>query len=369
MFYTRLGKTPYEISRLGFGAMRLPKKGDSYNVDKSIEIIRETIDLGVNVVDTAPLYCENQSEAIVGKALKDGYREKVFLSTKNNTRTDSDKWREGLENSLQQLQTDYLDFYYFWSTSHRNYTSGIKGDGGLYEEALRAKDEGLIRSIVFSSHDTPDNICKLIETEMFDAVLLQYNLMNPSNRKCIKVAGELGIGVFIMGPAAGGRLEEESPVTKLLEEMLGIPIWEMAFRYVLAEDGVDCALSGMNSMYMVRENIKAVKKGGLSQSEVDLIDGVITKKISDKAFNCTSCGYCMPCPENLPISSILGTLLMYRAWDLKETAKKWYKGRKQLHDVKSFEEECTNCGECLDKCPSGLDIPELISEAERILGE
>jgi hypothetical protein len=369
MLYTRLGKTPYEISRLGFGAMRFPKDNGSYNIDASIEIIRHSIDLGINIVDTAPLYCEKESEKIVGMALQDGYREKVRLSTKNMIRSNNEKWREVLETSLKNLNTDYIDFYYFWSARYKNYTDGIKGEGDLYKEALKAKEEGLIKSIVISSHDTPNNINNLISTGEFDAILLQYNLMNNSNRKCIRLARELGVGVFVMGPAAGGRLEEESPITKLLQEMLGMSIWEMAFRYVFAEEGVDCALSGMSSRQMVEENIDYIAKGGLSKNEVKLIDEVISNKIKAKAFNCTSCGYCMPCPEDVPISSILGYLLMYKAWDMEETAKKWYDGMKKMQDVQSFAEQCTECRECLPKCPSELDIPELIKEAEKLLSD
>jgi len=118
MQYRGLGKTGVKVSALGFGAMRLPQIDINGNTrvdeEKSIEMIHRAFELGVNYIDTAPGYCNGESEVVVGKALK-GWRDKIYLSTKNPIENASgDDWRKRLENSLKKLDTDYIDFYHMW---------------------------------------------------------------------------------------------------------------------------------------------------------------------------------------------------------------------------------------------------------------
>ncbi|MBE3100699.1 MAG: aldo/keto reductase, partial [Firmicutes bacterium] len=129
MQYREFGKTGVKISALGFGSMRLPQMRlhdkDVFNVDESIRIIHRAFELGVNYIDTAPGYCDGESEIIVGKALK-GWRDKVYLSTKNPIEDASgEHFTQRLERSLKELDVDYIDFYHMWGINLKTYEESI----------------------------------------------------------------------------------------------------------------------------------------------------------------------------------------------------------------------------------------------------
>ncbi|MFW6437408.1 MAG: aldo/keto reductase, partial [Armatimonadota bacterium] len=191
MQYRRYADTDVEISALGFGAMRLPDEDDF-----AIECMVHAFENGVNFIDTAPGYRGGEdreagsSERLVGRALQQVDREKIRLSTKNATGVPSaEGWREGLDQSLENLQTDYIDFYQLvhgmkWETYEEKF------EPLALDEALKARDEGLVRHFSFSSHDTPENIIKLLETGLFESCIIQYNLLDRSNEPVIDYARE-----------------------------------------------------------------------------------------------------------------------------------------------------------------------------------
>ena len=157
MHYNELGNTGTSISALGFGAMRLPMKKvngkEVFDHEESVRIIHRYLELGGNYVDTAPYYCEKESEVIVGKALK-GRRSDVYLSTKNPIENASgEDFLKRLESSLTKLDTDYIDFYHMWGISWKTFTDSIDVKNGPLEAAHKAKEQGLIRHLSFSFHD------------------------------------------------------------------------------------------------------------------------------------------------------------------------------------------------------------------------
>ena len=374
MQYRKLGNTGIEISALGFGGMRLPTKtvdgSEVYDYDESIRIIRRALDLGVNYVDTAPYYCDKESEIIIGKAIK-GRRDKVYLSTKNPIENDSgEDYRKRLESSLQKLDTDYIDFYHFWGISWEKYTEKIDVPNGPLSAAYKAKQEGLIKHISFSFHDEPENMIKLIDTGHFETVLCQYNLLDRANEDAIAYAKEKGLGVVIMGPVGGGRLGAPSDVIEQLMEGKSSSTAETAIRFVLSNQNVTCALSGMGSMAMVEENVKtASNESQLSQQEVAVINASMeeNKKLAD--LYCTGCNYCMPCPAGVNIPLNFRLMNYHKVYNLTDYAKEQYKligkvGWMQGKDA----DACIECGKCEKKCPQHIPIIEQLKETKKALG-
>ena len=374
MQYRALGETGIEISALGFGGMRLPTKqvnGEAvFDTEESVRIIREGIDLGINFVDTAPYYCDHQSEAIVGKALKDGYREKVYLSTKlPGADKGYDGARKRLEESLTRLGTDYIDIYHLWSMNWERYETETVPDGQL-RMALKAKEEGLIRHLSFSFHDKPENMFKFIDTGLFASVLCQYNLLDRSNEKGIAYAAEKGMGVIVMGPIGGGRLGRPS---QTVQELLPGKVQsspELALRYVLSNPGVCCALSGMGSSAMVRENAQTASVAmALTPAEQEQVMKSMAENEKRAQLYCTGCNYCMPCPADVNIPYNFELMNYHKVYDLTEYAKEsyasigkdpWIKGKKAS--------ACVGCGECESKCPQHLNIREQLRETAETLG-
>ncbi len=374
MQYRTLGKTGISISTLGFGAMRLPQIVSDgkqvFDTDESIRIIRRAYELGVNYIDTAPYYCEGESEIIVGKAIK-GIRDKVYLSTKNPIEDDSgEHFMQRLEKSLKKLDTDYIDFYHMWGISWEQFVDKINVKNGPLEFAQRAKEQGIIRHISFSFHDKPENMIKLIDTGYFETVLCQYNMLDRSNEAAIAHAHKSGLGVVVMGPVGGGRLGEPSPVIQKLIPGGSKSSAELALRFVISNPNVTCALSGMGSIEMVEQNVQtASNTAELTVVELDSINSAMeqNKKLAD--LYCTGCNYCMPCPQEVNIPLNFQLMNYHKVYGLTEHAKSAYQQIGKFDWMKGKPaSECIDCGICEEKCPQKLSIREQLRETAKTLG-
>lgn len=374
MQYREFGRTGIKISALGFGAMRLPSDNTGeknvMKVEESIKIIHRAFQLGVNYIDTAPYYCDGESEVIVGKALK-GWRDKVYLSTKNPVEDNSgEHWRERLEKSLKKLDTDYIDFYHMWGISWENYVNSINVKDGPLESALRAKEEGLIKHISFSFHDAPENLIKLVDTGNFETLLCQYNLLDRSNEKAIVHAGSKGLGVVVMGPVAGGRLGAPSETIRNMLPGKVSSSAQIALRFVLSNPAVTCALSGMSSIEMVEENVcVASNETPLTADEIVRINASVEENKRMADLYCTGCNYCMPCPTGINIPLNFQVMNYHRIYKITDYAREqygqigqndWMKGKKA--------EECIECGLCEEKCPQKIEIRKQLKETAQALG-
>jgi predicted aldo/keto reductase-like oxidoreductase len=371
MQYREYGKTGVKVSVLGFGAMRISRIKSRIDVELSASILRHAFDLGVNYVDTAAIYSRGRNETIVGKAIQ-GRRDQVFVATKNYYRGKSeDEWQTHLDGSLERLGTDYIDFYHLHAVRWDVYRKQL-GPGKPVERFRKAKEEGLVRHLCFSSHDKPENIIKLIDSGEFDGMLVQYNLLDRANEQAIAHAHEKGMGVAIMGPVGGGRL---APPSEKIQDMVGgaksTP--DIALRFVLSNPNVTLALSGMTNIEMVKENVvTASREEPLSAEERQrVLEALVeTQRLSD--LYCTGCGYCMPCPNDVDIPSNFEAMNYYRVWGLEEHARNLYKrlGKRRRRGavVQRWAAACVECGECEPKCPQNIPIRERLKETAAALG-
>jgi len=375
MIYKPFGKTSVKVSALGFGAMRLPmKEVDGKKIvdeDLAVPLMQKAFDMGINYVDTAPLYCETLSETAVGKALK-GYRDKVYLSTKNPIEdADGDHWMERLEKSLKKLDTDYIDFYHFWGISLKSFESWQGLKFGPIEAAYKAKEQGLIRHISFSYHDAAENYKKIVDSGHFETTLVQYNMLDRSNEENIAYAKSKGLGVVVMGPVGGGRLGAPSEKIQSLLKNKSTSTAEMALRFVLANENIDMALSGMSNLDMLKENFEiASRTGHLTEEELSQVKSMMEENKNLAKLYCTGCNYCKPCPQGIDIPYLFEIMNRYKVYDLKEHAKSAYKEMAEGKSwIKSADaSKCVACGTCEEKCPQKLPIIKQLKETHRTLG-
>jgi predicted aldo/keto reductase-like oxidoreductase len=225
MQYRPFGQTGIQVSALGFGAMRLPTlKDGTVDLEKSAPLLRRGVDLGINYIDTAHVYIEGTSENAVGQAIKGYDRAKLYLATKIPVHEEKDAtgsvWRAKLEESLRRFDTPYIDFILFHGLRWGEFENYVSRPGMALEAARKAQTEGLVRHVCFSSHDTAENVIKLINTGEFAGMLVQYNYLDRHNEPAIARAAEKGMGVAIMGPVAGGRLATPKGVVVDAEGML-----------------------------------------------------------------------------------------------------------------------------------------------------
>ena len=375
MQYRKFGNTGVQISALGFGAMRLPEveeKDGTFRIDeeKALAAINQAFELGVNYIDTAYGYCHGNSETVVGKALK-GWRDRVYLSTKMPTwmvKKTSD-YRRLLEEQLKRLDVDCIDFYHFHALSRERFDD-IVLKHNLLDEAQKAKDEGLIKHISFSFHDEPEALKELVDIGIFSSLLCQYNLLDRANEEAIAYAHAKGLGVVIMGPVAGGRLAASSQAVQQLLGERTVSSPELALRFVLANPGVSCALSGMTSAEMVADNVRAASvETPLTSEELHRINLALEENERLAELYCTGCDYCMPCPNDVNIPLNFRLMNYHRVYGLTEYARDEYQKIGSNEDNKGRKaEECIECGLCEDKCPQKIQIRRQLKETAAALG-
>lgn len=379
MKYRDFGKTGEKISQLGFGCMRLPELKDEngkwfIDEEKAIPMILKAYEKGVNYFDTAPYYCNSNSEITVGRAVK-GIRDKVLLSTKislGDVKEPAD-YRRNLEKSLKKMDTDHIDFYHFWGINKDEFDNKIMSLK-LLDEARKCKEEGLIKHISFSFHDDSSVIKHIIDTSEqygvpMETMLVQYNLLDRSNEEMITYAGKKGLGVVAMGPVGGGRLAAPTDLYTRLTGKPSIATYELAFKFVLGNPYLSCALSGMQNMDMVEKNVLLGDDDNpITEAEWRDIGKAVEelKKFSD--LYCTGCRYCQPCPAGIDIPKIFNMYTNYNVYGLVDHAR-WEFKHYSKEENKPTLKDCKNCGFCEKKCPQRLAVRKELERVEEILAK
>lgn len=367
MQYRKHGNTGVNISALGFGCMRLPEYEDENGVwhveqEKVNEMLLRAYELGVNYFDTALYYCHNNSEIAIGKALAP-IRDKVYISTKCplGKVKSADDYEATLEESLQKLGTDYIDFYHFWAINKKQFDEIIV-PLGLLDRAKELKAKGKIRHISFSFHDAPEALKYIIDNgEGLETVLLQYNLLDRANEEMIDYAAKKGLGVVVMGPVGGGRLAAPTELSQKLGSG-NLHTYELALRFVLGNKNVCCALSGMQTVEMVEQNTAiASLPEPMSQEQWQKVGTSLENLKKFSELYCTGCGYCQPCPKEIKIPRIFEAYTYHNVYGLHDLAKKTYES--YVNNEKNpgaTAADCIGCGMCEEKCPQKLKIRELL---------
>ena len=377
MNYRDFGKTGEKISALGFGCMRFPEysEGEQHFVDqdKVDEMITLAYNEGVNYFDTAPGYCNTNSEVALGRAVK-GFRDKILISTKCplGGGTDADGYRAKLERSLSRIDTDYIDFYHFWGIGREEFDNVILGNG-LLEAAAKAKEEGLIRHISFSFHDDPSAIKYIIDTAeergvKMESMLCQYNILDRSNEEMIRYANEKGLGTIAMGPVGGGRLAAPTDLYAKLTGKPSIATYELAFKFCLGNPHLNCALSGMQDVNMITKNVAvASDETAFSAEEWEQLGVAMEQVKKFSELYCTGCKYCQPCPSEIDIPYIFEMWTYYNVYGLKDHAKNMM--ARYLKEGRKTFADCKQCGLCEKKCPQHLEIRKNLEMVCKVLCE
>ncbi len=360
-----------DISLLGFGTMRLPVfDGNSSDIDEAeaIKMIRYAIDHGVNYVDTAYMYHGGNSEVVTGKALKDGYREKVLLADKMPVwmaKTEADM-EEIFNEQLKRLDVDYIDMYLVHNVNEAIWARALKFN--IFGFLERKKAEGKIRFIGFSFHDELPVFKTAIDAYAWDFCQIQLNYMDikvQAGVAGLNYAGEKGIPVIVMEPLKGGKLTDALPesISKMWSgaEIKRSPA-EWALKWVSNFPQVLTILSGMTTMAQVDENLAILgdaKPDSLTEGEIALIERVSDEYNRLTKVSCTSCQYCLPCPARLPIPSLLN---YYNEWFLYGQNPKIINDFNMFIPVKNRPSACTGCRACEEKCPQHLPISDLMRD-------
>jgi predicted aldo/keto reductase-like oxidoreductase len=362
--------------------MRLPAKEDKkVDLEKAVPMLQRGIDLGITYIDSAYGYIDGTSEVAVGAAIKPYDRSKLFLATKIPVHSTEDGqagvWREKFETCLKRFDTPYIDFIHFHGLRWNEFEEIVSKPGMALEAARKAQSEGLVRHICFSSHDTVENVIHLIDSGEFAGMLVQYNYLDRHNEPAIERADQAGMGVVIMGPVAGGRLATPQGIVIDSEGLLEMKTPELALRFVWNNPHVSVALSGMNAMSQIEENVvSADRVEALTLQDNAAVQRLFEQNQKLADLYCTGCGYCMPCPNDVNIPENFRYMNWFKVWGLEEQAKAAYaqmsaEGVWTAYAglVKGLQAEaCLQCGECESKCPQNIHIIDQLVEVAKTLG-
>ncbi|MHC5157036.1 MAG: aldo/keto reductase [Planctomycetota bacterium] len=360
MIYNIYGKTGLRVSAVGFGGMRFDlKQSQQANAD----LLRYAVDQGITYLDTAPGYCEDQSEDIFGLAISQmtDQRENLYVSTKGMPEEfdTADKAIAQVEKSLTRLNTDYIDFYHVWCIRRwKEYELAMK-PGGQYDGLLKCKEQGKIKHIVVSTHLRGPEVQDLVSNHEFEGVLLGVNILNFLYRwEGVQAARKAGLGVVAMNPLAGGIIPQNEESLAFLAGEGETPT-QAALRFCISCPQITITLNGFTTKEHVDMACNVADKATpFTDADIERIRRHVTDKM-DKL--CTGCGYCMGrCPVDIPVSNFMQyyneKLLMNKTEEemVKQLdfQQKWL----LLADRKANAADCIQCGRCEMACTQHLDI-------------
>jgi len=360
LFRSLAGET---VSQLGFGAMRLPTVDGAVDVAGTVRMLRHAIDNGVNYIDTAWPYHGGESEGVVGKALKDGYRDRTFVATKSpvwlmKKPADFDRY---LDLQLERLDTDRIDFYLLHALSAGSWETCRRLDALDFLD--RARTAGKIRHAGFSFHDELPAFKRIVDEGSWEFCQIQYNYLDrafQAGQEGLEYAKARGIDVIVMEPLRGGSLARGVPPTvQALWDGAAVrrtPA-EWALRWIWDRPEVSLILSGMGAIEQVDENLRTASEaaaGGLAADERALVDAAEVAYKGETRIDCTACRYCMPCPSGVDIPrnfAQYNSYFMFMQDPMVKADYRWIPEDERAN-------VCTECGNCEELCPQQLPIKE-----------
>ena len=328
MRYRTLGKTGLEISEVGFGGIPIIR----LSMDEAVRVVRRSYDRGITFYDTANIYLD--SEEKIGRALE-GLRHQVVLATKTLKRN-----RQGAEadinQSLRALRTDYIDLFQLHQVSQESDFETLTGPTGAIEAVIRAREAGKIRHVGLTSHNLKMAV-RLIQTELFSTIQFPFNFIEPDPLEELHpLARQLGLGILAMKPFAGGAVEKAEVCFKFLRQWPDV-----------------IPLPGFDAVDRVDEVVDLYAMENIVSPE-DLAEMERHREELGKRF-CRRCEYCQPCPEGVMINAaMIYPVIVHRMSPAKAAGF----ATKAMESVRN----CIECGECIERCPYDLPIPEMIKE-------
>jgi len=379
MQFRKVPKNGDQLSVLGFGAMRLATRLGRVDEERVMRQIRGAVDAGVNYIDTAVPYHGGESERVIGRVLKDGYRKKVKLATKLppwsvTNREDMDRI---LGTQLKKLQTDRIDYYLLHGLDALHWKN-LYGLGAL-DFLDRAKASGKIVNAGFSFHGDLKTFKEIVDAYDWTMCQIQYNFLDETNQagtEGLRYAAARKLAVMVMEPLRGGMLAANLPaeVRRIYNESaVKRSAAEWGLRWVWNHPEVTVVLSGMNDEQHIAQNIRACRTAfpdSLSEAELATIAGVAAAYRQQMKVGCTGCAYCMPCPSGVNIPQCFSLYNAYFAGGSRIMTRGTYGGMLMggIMGTRSDAALCRDCGKCEKTCPQHIAIPDELKKVNRTLG-
>lgn len=364
-----------ELSILGFGCMRFPMKGSGIDEKRSVAMLRDAVDKGINYFDTAYFYNNGRSESLLGKALQGGYRQRVKIATKLPPFMvgNLDAAKKIFKTQLFRLQTDYIDYYLLHMLSDKaTFDRMVKI--GVVEWLEQLKKDGTIKNLGFSFHGTKDDFEQLIKAYPWDFCQIQYNYLDENNqagRSGLKLANSLGIPVIIMEPLRGGKLVNNLPAEVINEFKSYDPERspaEWGLRWIWNHPEVTVILSGMSDEEQLAENVRIAqdaRANSLSEAELKIFEHVRAILLDKTRVPCTGCAYCMPCPAGVNIPGCFAAYNDKYLLNSRHNRFKYLQALGVMAKKPAYASQCKECGKCEQHCPQKIQIRKELKKVKK----
>ncbi len=332
----RLGRTEMMVTKLGFGGIPIQRVSE----EEALAVVKKCLELGINFLDTANGY--TTSEERIGKAIK-GKRDGLFLATKSMGRTREDIEKH-LKLSLERLQTDYIDLYQFHNVSNAKALETIVDPNGPRAVIEGAKRAGLVKHIGITSHQI-DVAKDIVRTDLFETIMFPLNFMSYEGKEeLLSLARQHDVGFIAMKPLAGGMIDNATVAIKYLLQIPDIVL-----------------IPGIERVPEIEE-IARVFEGPKEMTAKEGQEMVRIREELGPRF-CRRCDYCQPCTVEIPISDVMSFPNLRKRLPLVRL----YTGKFAESFIKA--EECTDCGECEERCPYNLPIRDMMKEHVKLYQE
>lgn len=372
------------VSVMTFGAMRIiPENGETETQarDRAFATLRRALDVGINHIETARGY--GQSEEIIGYAIKEGIirREEFYLTTKVAPNADGHVFRSELDDSMKRMNVDFVDNLDIHGINTPELLDISVRRGACVEASQKAIESGVVGHLGFSTHAPLEVILDTLRTDLFESINIHYYFINSRNLPAVELATQKDIGVFIISPTdKGGQLFK--PSEKLAEMCSPLTPIQMNQLWLLSQPEVHTLSLGCERPSDFDAHLLMANRADmtLSDDEKALFARLNATRDSIEHY-CTFCHACLPCPEDVHIPEILRLRNLVEAYDMVEFGKYRYKMFSHK-DAETGEriggaghwfpgtdgEFCTDCGDCLPRCPVNLPIPLLLKSTHSLLG-
>ncbi|NJP09305.1 MAG: aldo/keto reductase [Leptolyngbyaceae cyanobacterium RU_5_1] len=366
MHYRRFGKTNLNLSVFSLGTMRCLA-----SEEVAVQTVQRAIGLGINHLETARGY--GKSEVYLGAALKAGLpvpRSQLYITTKIPPTADADAMERSIDESLQRLGLDYVDALAIHGLNTWEHLAWVEAAHGCMQAVQRAVEDGRVRHVGFSTHGFLEVILRAIATDQFEFVNLHYCLFFQRNAPAVELAHQKDMGVFIISPADKGGLLYTPPQT-LVDLCQPYSPLELNYRFLLSDPRITTLSVGAANPTELELPLKVADcDQPLSAQELEILVQLQRQQAKELGTNrCSQCYDCLPCPEGIHIPEVLRLRNLAIAYDMTqysqyryhmfENAGHWFPGNKA--------NRCTDCGECLPRCPETLNIPALLQDTHQHL--
>lgn len=364
MEYRRFGRTGWNLSVASLGTMRLNSQAAAQAV------VKAAIAAGINHIETARSY--GHSEAYLGEALRalEAPRGQIYLTSKILPTLSAAAAERSIEASLTALNTDYLDGLALHGVNTPEHLALLERPDGVLAGVQAAVADGRVRHVGVSTHGPLDVLLALIQTDHFAFINLHYYLFFQRHAPAIAQAHARDMGIFIISPAdKGGQLYQPPPA--LVEVCRPYSPLGLNYRFLLSDPRITTLSIGPAIADELMPAVERLQTGPLlpqEQAAIARLNQQASQALGPS--QCQQCYQCLPCPEGINIPEVLRLRNLAIAYDMTaygryrygmfENAGHWFPGRRGSR--------CTDCGDCLPRCPVELPIASLVKETEQRLG-